>query len=112
MRNDRGSQAQRLAELVLSKARALASQERAASPATARNGPLDSFRRKYLIHRCRQLAAQYHLQEELDGFVYAAGCEAITGLDREDLEALAKWMEESAGRVATACDAPGAPPAR
>jgi len=73
---------------------------------------LGTIRRKYLIHRSRQLAAQFGLEDELEGFIYAVGCEAITGLDLPDLEALASWLEDLGGRVATACDSPNTPPAR
>lgn len=75
-------------------------------------GPLRTIRRKYLIHQARRLAFRYNLQEELEGFVYAADCEAITGLDGVELEALVEWMEGLGERLDTACDRMDAPPAR
>lgn len=77
-----------------------------------RSGPLGTIRRKYLIHQAKELACRYSLEEQLNGFIYAAECEAITGLDLSELEALVSWLEDLGARVATACDPPLAPPAR
>lgn len=70
------------------------------------------MRRKFLIHQARRLAWRFNLQEAIDGFVYAAGHEAITGLDAVELEALVEWLESLGDRIDTACDRWDAPPAR
>lgn len=82
-----------------------------AEPRT-RQGPIGTIRRKYLISRCRYLAAQYRLEEAVAGFVYGAGCEAITGLSLSDLEELESRLSAMAVRVVEACDLPEVPPAR
>lgn len=112
MESYRGRRAQQLAELVLAKARQDVSQARAIGSANQRRGPLGTIRRKYLIHQAKELASRYSLDEQLNGYVYAADCEAITGLDLSELEALVSWLEDLGARVATACDALQGPPAR
>jgi hypothetical protein len=82
------------------------------STAWLRSGPLGTVRRKGLISDARLLAARYSLQEHLDNFVYAAGCEAITGLDVAQLEQLVAALTRQGAALDTACDPPGAPPAR
>lgn len=77
-----------------------------------RAGPLGTVRRKGLMSDARLLAARYSLQEHLDNFVYAAGCEAITGLDVEKLEQLVAKLARLGAALDSACDAAGAPPAR
>lgn len=83
-----------------------------AQPETCRyNGPLGAFRRKHLIQQAKLRAARYGLQAELDAFVYESGCEAITGLDRQQLELLDGWLDQLVTNADAACD-PDGPPAR
>lgn len=77
-----------------------------------RQGPIGTIRRKYLISRCRYLAAQYGLAEAVAGFVYGKGYEAITGLGLCELEELEGRLSAMATRVVEACDLPDTPPAR
>lgn len=77
-----------------------------------RSGPLGTVRRKGLISDARLLAARYALQDHLDNYVYAAGCEAITGLDIAQLEQLVTRLARQGAALDAACDSPGSPPAR
>ena len=64
------------------------------------------------MHQARRLAERYGLDAELEGFVYAAGCVALTGVAVSDLDALVGWLRQLGDRVETACDRFDAPPAR
>jgi hypothetical protein len=75
-------------------------------------GPLGTIRRRHLIQEAKLLASRYALQEHLDALIYAAGAEAITGLDLEQLEQLVTTLERMGAALDTACDSPLAPPAR
>jgi hypothetical protein len=77
-----------------------------------RSGPIGTVRRKGLISDARLLAGRYSLQEHLLAFVYAAGCEAITGLDIDQLEQLVAKLARMGAALDAACDSPAAPPAR
>lgn len=77
-----------------------------------KRGPLGLTRRRFLIQEARLLAARYSLQEHLDAFVYAQDHEAITGLDVDQLEQLVTQLQQLGANLDTACDPPGAPPAR
>lgn len=105
---------QSLAKAILERARGRTAER--ATGTTGRGpfppGPLGTIRRKYLINQARRIAWRFNLQEELDGFVYAAGFEAITGLEAVELEALVEWLQHLGDRVETACDRWDAPPAR
>lgn len=82
------------------------------SNAWLRSGPLGTVRRKGLMSDARLLSSRYSLQEHLDNFVYAAGCEAITGLDIDQLEQLVARLARLGAALDAACDPPGSPPAR
>jgi hypothetical protein len=77
-----------------------------------RSGPIGTVRRKGLISEARLLASRYSLQSHLDNFVYAAGCEAITGLDIAQLEQLVARLARQGAALDAACDSPVSPPAR
>lgn len=109
MGNDRGSRAQRLAEQVLSQARA---QVERPPRSGIRNSPLGTIRRKWLIQQARLLAARYSLGVHLDEFVHRAGSEALTGLDLDHLEQLVDGLVAAGAAIDTACDPAGVPPAR
>lgn len=77
-----------------------------------RSGPRGTARRKGLISDARLLAGRYSLQDHLLAFVYAANCEAITGLDIDQLEQLVAKLARMGAALDAACDSPAAPPAR
>ena len=64
------------------------------------------------IQEVKFLASRYSLQEQVAAFLSRADREALTGLDLEQLDQLVDELERMGTRVDTACDAPGAPPAR
>ena len=109
----RGQAAQRLAAAILDRARQEAAERRReGSAGNSGSGPIGTVRRRYLIHQARRLAERFGLQEDLQGWIYAAGCEAITGLDVVDLEALVTWIRDMGERIDCACDRADMPPAR
>lgn len=84
----------------------------APAPKTALQGPLRTIRRRGLIQQAKLLAGRYGLGEHMDALVYAAGAEALTGLDLQQLEQLVGALEHMGAALDTACDSPLSPPAR
>lgn len=82
------------------------------STAWLRSGPIGTVMRKGLISNAKLLAARYALQEHLQGFVYATGHEALTGLDIDQLEQLVAKLTRMGAALDAACDSPASPPAR
>jgi len=106
--------AQCLAAAILSRARSEADERRSGCALAyfPNRSPIGAVRRKHLIHSARQLAERYGLIDEVTGWIYAAGKEAITGLDVVELGALVGWLERAAERIETTCDRADTPPAR
>lgn len=69
-------------------------------------------RRKHLLAQIGLKSRYYGLSEEIQAFVYAAGCVVIQELDNEQLTALLDWLTQQAERAEAACDSALAPPAR
>lgn len=109
----RGQATQRLAAAILDRARQeAAEQRRSCSWGHKETGPIGTVRRKYLIHQARRLAERYGLQEDLQGWIYAADCVELTGLDLVELDALVSWLRGAGDRMDHACDRADTPPAR
>jgi hypothetical protein len=105
--------AQVLATAILSQAKKEADQRRERNFGySTEQGPIAARRRKHLILNARQIAERFGLQDELQGWVYAAGKEEITGLDVIEVAALVNWLERAAERIETICDRADTPPAR
>ncbi|KAF1009097.1 MAG: hypothetical protein GAK28_00730 [Luteibacter sp.] len=81
-------------------------------PRLHRNGPIGTVKRKHLIQEAKLLASRYSLGDRLDEMVYAAGCEALTGLNLDELEVVVSKLRGLGARLDVGCDPPELPPAR
>lgn len=77
-----------------------------------RHGPIGAVKRKHLIQQAKLLASRYSLADRLDEMVYAAGCEALTGLSLDELELIVSRLRGFGASLDLACDPGEAPPAR
>lgn len=80
--------------------------------ARLRQGPIGTVKRKHLIQEAKLLASRYSLADRLNEMVYAAGCEALTGLSLDELERVVARLRSLGARLDLGCDAPEVPPAR
>ncbi len=70
------------------------------------------IRRKQLISQIGLKSRHFGLSDEIQAFVYAAGCETLHGLANEQLAALDSWLAGVVDSMQTGCDSAFAPPAR
>lgn len=85
---------------------------RSAAQASAATAVPYPIRRKQLITQINLKSRHFGFSDEIQAFVYAAGCETLHGLANEQLAALDSWLAGMVDSMQTGCDSAFAPPAR